>query len=339
MLAQRRGITLVSICLLLIAGLYLAWPERSATVVTPLEVPAPMPEALPEVKTGTLAPVIERGTPAPPQTPHTVSVRGWIGNALGEGIAGIQLRLEPKMPGEIQIYRAVTSANGEFRFDAVSRGKVYRLTAEASNRYAGALIDPFTITKPMARTTIILDAIDLVYADGMIVDTEFAPVGGLTIQVKSLEYDFPRQSITSDASGYFRLDGFPAGRIELSASGGEYFKIYGIELDKSEYRNLLLAIDKGSYHLSGWVSDANGVPVENAMVVVNSVFERQGYFSRSYRNAQTDAYGAFAFAGLGGIEHRIGIYAAGFDAKVIKHRFASHSDRLEIRLERPPENP
>ena len=108
----------------------------------------------------------------------------------------------------------------------------------------------------------------------------------------------------------------------------------GLELLPGEYRNLTLVIDQGSYYLSGWVSDGFGAPLPEVIITLKSAFATEGYHSFSYRSVATDSNGAFEFAGLGGHQLTIGVYANGFKTYIKQHDFSSFSDALEIVLEK-----
>jgi hypothetical protein len=92
-------------------------------------------------------------------------------------------------------------------------------------------------------------------------------------------------------------------------------------------------IDRGSYHLSGWVRDGYGTPLAQVTVTLKSAFATDEYHSFSHRSITTDVNGAFEFAQLGGNQLTIAVYAAGFETYISQHNFSSFSDRLEIVLE------
>jgi hypothetical protein len=70
------------------------------------------------------------------------------------------------------------------------------------------------------------------------------------------------------------------------------------------------------------------------VITLKSAFATEEYHSFSYRSISTDVNGAFEFAGLGGHQLTIGVYATGFDTHIQQHDFNSFSDSLEIVLER-----
>lgn len=265
-----------------------------------------------------------------------VSVQGWVKDQLGQSISGMQIEISPKHPSAWQqiVYTASTDHRGEFLFGAIPPDNEYRLEVLASGSYAGTLLDPFPVSRDMPAATISLDSLELVTVDGMIVNVDDGPVTDFEILVQNVSIAYPGRKIISDMSGFFQLAKFPAGELQLSTSGAEHFKITGITLRPGEYRNLTLALDKGSYHLSGWVSDEFDAPIAQARVVLTSAFSREDYHSSSYRFMVTDSNGGFAFSGLGGQDHQLSADAIGYETQVLNYRFQSFSDNLNIRLQR-----
>jgi len=264
------------------------------------------------------------------------SIRGWLGNELGHGLSGISVHIRPtlRLAGLKDVYSVTSDARGEFQVDGLPTDMTYRLDVEASQFHAGYTLDPFSVIPGKPVTKIILKSIDLIDVDGMIVGTDNSPVANFEIFVQNLTVDFPGRWIRSDASGFFRLESFPAGKLQLYTAPPDIFKIEELVLRGNEYRNLRLAIDRGGYHLSGWVSDENGVPLKQASVTLNSEFRLDEYRSYSYRSTETDSNGGFSFTRLGDQDHRLVVKAAGFRPEVQNHRFQSYSDTLRIQLRR-----
>jgi hypothetical protein len=264
----------------------------------------------------------------------TTTVDGWLGNESGVGLGGLKIELRSKGregTGFIS-YALLSEDDGEFSFEGIRSDHSYRLRVESSDGYAGYTLDPIWVTKHRSRITIILDSLRLIDVDGMIVDTDNSPVANFSITVQSLTTDYPDRKISSDSSGYFKLQAFPAGELKLSTNAPDYFKITGLNLRENEYRNLSLVIDKGAYHLSGWVSDENGAPLGKARVTLNSIFSIDDYQSYSYRSTSTDSNGGFEFSQLGGQSHTISVYAKGYQTHILNYDFTSFSDSLQISL-------
>ena len=93
-------------------------------------------------------------------------------------------------------------------------------------------------------------------------------------------------------------------------------------------------LDKGSYYLSGWVSNELGASVAQARVVLTSLFSRDGYQSYSYRFVVTDSNGGFSFSDMGGLEHDISVDAIGYETRILNYRFQSLADNLNIQLQK-----
>ncbi len=268
------------------------------------------------------------------QQANSTSLHGRIGNQRGEGIGGHKIVIRAKLgQGDgSNFYGIVSDASGRFEFEGIRSGIAYRLDIEASNLYAGYSIESMTVTKDMPTIAIVLDSLNLVNIEGLIVDTDNAPVANFGINVQNLSLDYPDRRIESDSSGYFSLHRFPAGELKLLTHTPEFFKITGLNIGPDEYQNLTLTVDKGSYFLSGWISDENGAPLAKVRVSIDSEISKDLYRSYSHRSMVTDRSGKFQFSNLGGIEHRISIYASGYDTHVENYRFSSFSDQHNISL-------
>ena len=187
----------------------------------------------------------------------------------------------------------------------------------------------------MLAVVIVLDSVELVSLDGMIVDVNNAPVADFEILVQNIGIAYPGRKIISDPSGFFQLVNFPAGELQLSTSGTELFEITGITLRADEYRNLALALDKGSHHFVGAGLAMNSVaPVTQARVMLTSAFSREDYRSSSYRFRLTDINGGFVFSGLGGQDHQLSADAIGYQTLRFNYSFQSFTDNLNIQLQR-----
>ncbi|UCH40670.1 MAG: carboxypeptidase regulatory-like domain-containing protein [Gammaproteobacteria bacterium] len=265
-----------------------------------------------------------------------ISLRGWVGDVDGSGVGGIEIEIESRgLDGEqIVTQRARTTDNGDFLLQNVVPGRQYKLLIMPQRDYAAHSLDSFTTDNAAALKKIVLQRIILVDVEGMIVDTSMAPIPDFELMVRNLAVEYPDRVIRSDSTGYFRLPAFPAGELRIATNASDYYRIKGIELRPDEYRNLTLMIDRGNYHLSGWVGDENGVPLAQAQLTLKSAFAKDGYHSNSYRTAVTDDGGNFEFSGLGGHRSTLGIYARGYESQTRYHDFESFSDTLEIRLQR-----
>ncbi len=212
----------------------------------------------------------------------------------------------------------------------------YQLRVAPTDVYAGYSDDSVTFNAAAPRLDIVLERIVLVDADGIIVDTSQAPVANFTLRLRSASANIPERVITSDATGYFRLDDFPAGALEINTSGRDFYRIGGLELAADAYNKLTLVVDRGDYHLSGRVGDDAGRPVAGARVTLKGALRQGDSHSYTYRSTLSDDEGGFAFADLGSYRYTLGVHAAGFETQVRDHEFRSFAERLEIRLQSLP---
>ncbi len=264
---------------------------------------------------------------------YTVAVSGRIGDASGGAVSGLIVKVESQGFGgeNISSSRVESDQLGAFTLQLVPE-RQYHLNIDASGDYAGFSLDSFTDNDAAQLANIVLDRVELVDVDGLIVDTNQAPVADFELSLRHLTLDFPDRNFRSDSSGYFSIKGFPAGEWRIATNQSDYFRIKGLELLPGEYRNLTLVIDQGSYYLSGWVSDDFGAPLPEVIITLKSAFATEDYHSFSYRSVATDSNGAFEFAGLGGHQLTIGVYASGFKTYIKQHDFSSFSDTLKIVL-------
>jgi hypothetical protein len=314
-----------------------AEPETAASPLPGRAEPLPAPAPAPQVETGLPQSAVPDASenPASAAAEPGTSLSGWVGTESGSGLEGIQIEIQSLgFDGEEKVTTTVTSkASGGFQLENIVPDRQYRLEIKPQRSYAGHSLDSFTTDSAEALEEITLVRIELVDAEGMIVDTDLAPVADFELSVRSLAAQFPDRVIRSDSSGYFKLTAFPAGELRIATNASDYYRIKGIKLRPDEYRNLTLIIDRGSYHLSGWVSDDNGAPLAQAQVTLKSAFATDEYHSFSYRSAVTDDNGGFEFAQLGGHRLTLGIYASGFKSSIVQHDFKSFADSVEIKLQ------
>ena len=306
-----------------------ALPEHTAPMLEP--APGKPVEKSPSQ---TLEPVnTETGQAV--STEGAISLRGWVGDASGTGLEGIDIEVESHgFDGEDIVRLSVTSDNsGEFQLENIVPQRQYKLEIKPQASYAAHSIDSFTADSAEALQKIVLQRVELVDVEGMIVDTNLAPVADFELSVRSLAVEFPDRVIRSDSTGYFELSAFPAGELRIATNASDYYRIKGLELKPDEYHNLTLMIDRGNYRLSGWVGDNNGAPLSQVQVTLKSAFAGDGYHSFSYRSTVTDDNGAFEFEQLGGHPATLEIHADGFQTFIRRHEFESFSDSIELRLQ------
>jgi hypothetical protein len=264
----------------------------------------------------------------------TTSIHGWIGNQNGEGIAAQKVRITSHgglSLGNI-LYVVSSDERGDFSFEGVRSGLTYRLEVLPSAEYSRYMDDFVEATHNTPFLKVILARINLVDINGMVVGSAGVPVSNFEIHVRNTTTNSLVRTVTSDSSGFFKLERFPAGEVQFSTTSPEYFKITGVTLAPDETRSLNLVIDKGIHYLSGWVSDQNGVPVENARVTLDAEINSGIAQSISYRSKITNRTGSFSFAGLGNETHMITVYTKDFARKETSHRFKSASEEIHIIL-------
>jgi hypothetical protein len=264
----------------------------------------------------------------------TTSIDGWIGNANGEGIADQKIRITSMgglSTGNI-LYVVSSDERGDFSFEGVRLGLNYRLEVFPAAQYSRYLHDFIEVTHNTPFLKVILARINIVDISGMVVSSAGVPVPDLEINVRNTTTVSLVRMVVTDSSGFFKLDRFPSGEVQFTTTYPEYFKITGVTLAPNETRSLNLVIDRGIHYLSGWVSDQNGVPVENARVTLDAEINRGNTKSFSYRSRRTNSAGSFSFADLGNETHVITVYTQDFKRKEISHRFDSPTDEIHIIL-------
>ncbi len=267
----------------------------------------------------------------------TIAVRGRITDAAGSPLGGIPVELQPRGDEAAEsIARTRSDRHGEFRFDAVTPGRRYRLRVAPADDYAGYSDEAMVFDAAAPALEIVLEPVVLVDADGIIVDTSQAPVANFTLRLRSAATNIPERVITSDATGYFRLDDFPAGEVEINTSGRDFYRIQGLELRADAYNKLTLVVDRGEYRLSGRISDDAGRPVAGARVTLKGALRQGAAHTYTYRSTQSDADGGFGFTDLGSYSYTLGVHAAGFETQIRNHEFQSFAEHLEIRLQPLP---
>ena len=309
--------------------------------------PAKSPEVMPATATAAASSVTatddiatdENTTTATDSAVATANLSGWVRSPSGEALDAVRIVLHSQgFDGDEPATRNLDSdARGEFRFDDLVAGRRYRLEISPGAGHAGFKLDSIVAQANGSFHEIIVDTIRLVDADGMIVDANLAPIPNFTFRLRSLVTDFPERVISSDSSGYFRLEGFPEGELSIATTNRDFYRIKGLELKADEYRTLTLVVDRGNFHLTGFVSDEYGTPQEGARVTIKSAFAEDEYHSFSYRSTLTDASGVFEFAELGGTRYTLGVYARGFESYIRNLEFQSFADTLQVRLERAAE--
>ncbi len=272
--------------------------------------------------------------------PGSVKLSGWVGDDAGVALEAVRVELSTLEHGDEDNFflTVFTDVSGLFNLEGVPAGGKYRLSVNPAPEFQGYRDDNFFVSANPERVTIVLNSLKLVDIDGMVLNHESAPIANFEIQISNLTTGTHSRKVISDASGFFSLREFPLGAVSLttrlSSQAAEYFRISGLTLTDTEYRNLILIVDKGNHYLSGWVSDKNGITVAKAMVTLEGRAQDGPIEYFSYRSQSTDTSGRFVFADIGSGEHRLSVYANGFDKQELVHHFKAQADEIHVKLTR-----
>ena len=267
---------------------------------------------------------------------NSVDLRGWVGNDFGMGLEGARVELGAGYSGEKDSYYLTdfSDEKGFFDFAGVRAGETYRLSVKLSPEYTVFEQEELVITQDPAPVNVILKPLEFVDVAGMVVNRAGTPVGGYEIYVTNITTGLHTRKIVSDSSGFFSLDHFPPGEIQLTTRGREQYRINGMVISSDPYQNVQIVVDHGSHQLSGWISDDSGVGVERAMVTIDLRFKRGEVEYSSYRSQSTDRDGKFVFDSLGGGEHRITVYSWGYEKQDFNYRFDGQAGEILVSLQR-----
>ena len=267
--------------------------------------------------------------------PDAVALEGRVANEIGVGLEGARVQLTASYARNQESFYLTefTDSRGRFRFESVLAGQAYKLAVNLTPQYPYYENADYFVAQNPAPVDVVLQTLEFVDVEGMILTRDAVPVPGYEIYITNLGTGIHSRKIVSDSSGYFRLENFPLGAVDLATRGSEFYRIAGLELRRDNYQNLILTVDRGNHHLSGWVSDASGMALEKAMVTVDRKFDENGLLHTSYRSQGTDIDGAFAFAELGGGEHHVTAYAWGYEKQELRLNFDRPARALHFRLE------
>lgn len=265
-----------------------------------------------------------------------VTVNGWIANQAGVGMEGVRIEISPAQnPAQSGPFLTTFSdEQGNFSLEGIEAGEIYKLSAAASTRHSLYLDDSFSVTQNPRQLEIRLQPLRLIDIHGMIVNRHAAPVANFEMYIRNLGAISHVAKIVTDSSGFFKVEGFPAGEVDLSTQGPDYFKVSGLTLSEQDSGGLTLIVDIGDYFLSGWISDENGVAVSKALVTLDSAYLEDGIEYSSYRSLGSDSAGRFEFANIDSGDHTISIYANGFERLQLIHSQQTAADEIHIRLKR-----
>lgn len=264
----------------------------------------------------------------------SVNLRGWVSNENGIGLEGARVELTASYTRNRDSFYLTdfTDDGGNFEFEGVRSGETYKLSVNLTPEYPYYEDQDFGVTQDPGQVIVVLKKLSLVDVDGMILDRSSAPVPNYEMYVSNLTTGSHTRKIASDSSGFFTLPNFPLGEVGLTTRGAEFFQISGLKITDTHYQNLRLIVDRGSHYLSGWISDENGVAVENAMVTLDRKFRQSEIEHSSYRSQRTSRNGGFAFENLGGGDYHVTVYAPGYDKQDFTHSVEGQSGEIFVTL-------
>ncbi|MCP4333743.1 MAG: carboxypeptidase regulatory-like domain-containing protein [Gammaproteobacteria bacterium] len=266
----------------------------------------------------------------------TLRLSGWVGNDIGVSLEGARVDISAlDSTGDNNYYLTVfTDHQGNFVLEGVRASTHYKLMVNLAPEYPVYHDADLYVGADPRHLGILLKSLKFVNVNGMILNPESAPVADFEIYIKNVTTGVHTRKIVSDSSGSFSLEDFPLGEVSLTTRGAEFYKISGLELGESDFTNLELIVDKGDRYLTGWINDENGIAVEKAMVTLDATITDGAIEYFSYRSRSTDSTGKFSFANVASGEHRISVYANGFNKLDVQHRFQSQSDQIHLTLTR-----
>ncbi len=265
----------------------------------------------------------------------TVDLQGWVGDEIGQGIEGARVEIIATQRANRDSYylTAFSDAAGEFEFEGVRADDTYKLTINPATEYPYYENPAFRVSRNPPRIEVRLARLHFVDIDGMIVGSDGQPVPNYEMYISNLTIGGHSRKLVSDSSGYFSLRNFPVGEISLSTRGQEFYKVSGLQISESSFQNLSIQVDRGSHYLSGWVSDANGLAIEKAMVTLDHSRQDGSIEYSSYRSQATDRNGSFEFTDLGSVEYRLSVYALGYRKQDLKFHFDAPARNIRITLQ------
>ena len=268
---------------------------------------------------------------------NTLQLNGWVANDIGIALEGVRVTIKAlDSDAEGNFYLTVFSdERGNFTLEGVHSATHYHLSATLAPEYPAFSDENFYLGSEPKQLEIVLKSLKFVDLGGMILTPDGTPVADLEIYIKNVTTGLHTRKIISDSSGFFSLEQFPLGEVSLTTRGAEFYKINGLEINEANYSNLALVVDRGDRYLSGWVTDNHGLPVEKAMVTLDTTRTDGAIEYLSYRSQSTDANGRFSFENIARGEHRVSAYASGFDKLEMMHSIERPSEQLQLTLTRP----
>lgn len=266
----------------------------------------------------------------------SVRLFGWVGNDIGGALEGARVELTGLSPGNGDNYylTVFTDVKGNFALEGAYIGDHYKLSVNLAPEYPPYEDDDLVVQANPQLLEIALKSLHFVDVDGMILTRDSTPVADFEIYISNVTTGVHSRKIVSDSSGYFSLKGFPLGEVSFTTRGADFYTISGLVLTDTEYRNLVLTIDRGNHFLSGWTLDANGMVPDRALVTLDKTYREGPIEYQQYLSQATDGDGKFFFENLGDGEYRVTVYAQGYRKRELLYRLQNQSDEIQIVLER-----
>ena len=236
-----------------------------------------------------------------------VEVFGQVVNDKDEPVPSAKISLMrwyPHRNEAIGSQVAVTDGNGRYRKIGLIVGDKYIISASAQG-YEGAKIEMFTATSETSQIpNLVLPQItNWFFIEGRITDTSGEPVHKAQVYVKRPAY---RETIT-DENGRYRLEDIPMPAIinpkghdslppvlsELAIAHPEYALHVFNQVEPNQHHDLVLV--KADGYLAGTVVDADGKPIEGAIVIVDVEEDNDPSGGYIYLAVETNVLGQFEF--------------------------------------------
>ena len=223
-------------------------------------------------------------------TPYEqVKVAGRVVTANGKPIPSVNIDLEhgdALLDTEFRSTAAVTDGDGRFQGITLIVGDEYTFSANAEG-YRVAKTELFTATVGMTEieNIILLPVERRFFIEGRITDTSGKPVYGARLYMSQPEF---KETLT-DENGDFRFENLSTGVvIQLKIDHPRYAFHEFRSLRTNRHHDLILA--KADGYITGKVVDADGNPIEQAMVMIEAEEDPSGYV---YPGVRANVQGEF----------------------------------------------
>jgi len=247
-----------------------------------------------------------------PTAIENITLSGWVGTQFGEYMGGEKVVLYSSTLRAN--YSIISSISGEFIFTDLKPSYDYVLKVSPRGMFKRYIKSPIKLKDDREVHNIVLESIPLGILTGRIADPYGRPVAGIELFIRTEEIDIWSTNVITDASGSFRVNGFPKGRFQLAINGQQSLRATGLNFDPDAGEPFNLTIDLGPYHIRGRIYDGSGQTFDGAQVFLNWALKKNGVRIRSTRQVSVDAGGEFRFTGLGPGDHELVVSAWKSDA-------------------------